>query len=576
MKKIIKRREQIGSTNFSAGLHPLLQRLFSQRGLSTDEELERSLSALLPYHTLAGVTQAADCLADAMLLNKKIMLVGDYDADGATSTALAISCLRQFGYQQVTMIVPNRFRFGYGLTSEIVDEAQKQAPDLLLTVDNGIASLAGVERANQLGLTVVITDHHLAGATLPAAAAIVNPNQPGDQFPSKAMAGVGVIFYVMLALRQTLADRGWFSQRGMTKPAMSGLLDLVALGTVADVVPLDKNNRIMVYQGLRRIRSGRCRPGILALIQVANRTCYNLVAGDLGFAVAPRLNAAGRIDDMTIGIECLLADDPVRAHQLAQQLDQLNRERRDIEADMKQQAFATLDQLLKWPEPDWPNGICLYDQSWHQGVIGIIASRVKDKFHRPVIAFAQSGNELKGSARSIAGVHIRDLLDVIATQNPGLILKFGGHAMAAGLTISADRYDEFTNCFQQAITDSIDASVLERVVYSDGELSPNQFLLSTAELLREAGPWGQAFPEPTFDGEFVIHEQRLVGDKHLKLTLSPHDNLDKILSAIAFNVDIDVWPNQRVASIKAAYKLDINYYQDQKRLQLLLDYLEPV
>lgn len=577
MKKMIKRR--IGQTNvdlqFSEGLHPLLKRIFAHRGLTDREALERSLKALLPYHSLKGIDEAVTCLIDALKQDKKIIIVGDYDADGATSCVVAMKALRWFGAQHVSYIVPNRFEYGYGLTPKIVDVAAEQYPDLLITVDNGIASLDGVKRANDLGIDVLITDHHLPPDKLPRAKAIVNPNQAGDTFASKHLAGVGVIFYVMLALRQGLKNINWFNEQGIAEPQMAQLLDVVALGTVADVVALDKNNRILVYQGMRRIRAGKCNSGILALLQVAQRDYRSIRASDLGFAVGPRLNAAGRMDDMSIGIECLLTDDPQKAYQLASQLDTFNRQRRTLEAEMQEQAHAALSHVIG-KQSDLPFGISLFEETWHQGIIGIVASRIKEKYHRPVIAFAAvSEDEIKGSGRSIAGVHIRDLLDAIATQNPGLISKFGGHAMAAGLSIAKKDFPTFARVFNESVEKIVDSELLQDYIITDGDLAASELTLSAAELLSQAGPWGQAFPEPCFDGHFIILEQRLVGEKHLKLSLEmPGSN--RVYDAIAFNIDLSIWPNERMTSIHAAYRLDVNEFQGRRRLQLIIEYLEPL
>lgn len=581
MKKRIKRRH-IPNSDFSLNdeLHPILQRIYLARGVQSPEELERNLKHLLPYQSLLGIELAANHLADAVMTQKRIMVIGDFDADGATSTALAMSALRMFGAKNINYLVPNRFEYGYGLTPEIVAVAAKSQPDYIVTVDNGISSNAGVLAANAAGIKVVITDHHLPGTELPKAAAIVNPQQSGDKFPSKNLAGVGVIFYVMLALRGTLRAKNWFVNQSIPEPNMATLLDLVALGTTADLVPLDHNNRIMVYQGLQRIRSGKARAGIQALLAVAGRQADRLVASDLGYSIAPRLNAAGRLTDMSVGIECLLSDDYNRAHNLAMQLNTLNEERRLIERDMQQQAFAELANLplLNDETISLPLGICLFDESWHQGVIGLLASRIKEKVNRPTIIFAPGNNatEIKGSARSIPGLHIRDVLDAIASQHPNLICKFGGHAMAAGLTLQRDVYTKFCAAFALEVKRHLDNVDLSGELQSDGELKSSDFCLQLVEQLRDAGPWGQAFPEPLFDGQFKLVDQRLVGGKHLKLVLAIDNVQHQLVDAIAFNIDSDNWPNHRAQSVHAAYRLDINEYQGRRNLQLIIEQLDPI
>ncbi|MGA1055511.1 MAG: single-stranded-DNA-specific exonuclease RecJ, partial [Pseudohongiellaceae bacterium] len=498
--------------------------------------------------------------------------VSDFDADGATSCALAMSALQDFVFRHVDYIVPNRFDFGYGLTPKIVDELAKgKEPDLIITVDNGISSVAGVQAAKQIGSQVLITDHHLAPETLPEADAIVNPNQQGCSFKSKAIAGVGVIFYVMLALRGRLRELGRF-ESGLSEPNMAALLDLIALGTIADVVPLDHNNRILVAEGLRRIRAGKARPGIQALLQVAGKNTAALTASDLAFGVGPRLNAAGRLDDMTTGIECLLSEHADTAYQLALQLDSMNQDRKQIEADMRQQAFESLAEF-EFNESDLPNSFCLFDQRWHQGVVGILASRIKEKYHRPVIAFAavEGGEELKGSARSIGGFHIRDALDAVATKNPGLITKFGGHAMAAGLSLAPDKLTAFQSAFEAEARLRLSRSQLQAVIESDGEVAANHLTLETAQLIQAAGPWGQAFPEPQFDGWFLLREQRRLGGKHLKMVLSPESEPGKIVDAIAFNVPEESWPDSHATRIELVFRLAVNDFRDSLNLQLMVE-----
>lgn len=573
-KKIIRREFEAEQAALFQDLHPLLRRVYTTRQVQSVQELDRTLESLLPYHLMSGIEKAVTLLTEAVTKNQRILIVGDFDADGATSTAVAVRALRSFGANQVNFLVPNRFAYGYGLTPELVNAAKVFSPDIIVTVDNGIANHAGVAAAKQLGIRVVITDHHLAAATLPEADAIVNPNQPGDTFPSKNLAGVGVIFYVMLALRRQLVSLNWFQEKSLPEPNMSRLLDIVALGTVADLVALDHNNRILVHQGLRRIRAGQCVPGIVALLELSDRDFTRAVASDLGFAVAARLNAAGRLDDMSLGIECLLCDDGARAREIARTLDQLNQERRGIEQDMQAQALQALDQLTTNLKGDLPRGLCLFDESWHQGVIGILASRIKDRFNRPVIVFApgQEG-ELKGSARSITGLHIRDALALIDAQYPGLVVKFGGHAMAAGLTIASSVLNNFVKIFDEVVSKQISEDSLQHQLLSDGELEDEDLSLEVASLLRDAGPWGQAFPEPLFDDTFSLLEQRIVGDKHLKLRLGKGD---KIIDAIAFFVDLAKWPNHRCQKVKAAYRLDINEYKGRRNVQLIVEYLEAV
>lgn len=571
MKKKIIRRENENLDSFSPHLHPVLQRVYPSRGVKSLAELEHSFERLLPFHHLLGIDKAVACLAEALSAQQKILIVGDFDADGATSSALAVRALRSFGAKHVEFLVPNRFAFGYGLTPELVEVAKNLQPAVIVTVDNGIANNSGVLAAKELGIKVVITDHHLPGDTLPVADAIVNPNQPHDTFPSKNIAGVGVIFYVMLALRRHLLENSWFQQQNLPEPNMSRLLDLVALGTVADVVPLDHNNRILVLQGLRRIRAGQCAPGITALLEIAGRNQARIVAADLGYAVGPRLNAAGRLEDMSLGIECLLTDDLPQAREMSKRLDQLNDERRVIEQDMQEQAFAVL-KGLQLENQRWPSGICLFDAEWHQGVIGILAGRIKDKIHRPVIAFALTNeNELKGSARSIPGFHIRDTLADIATQYPDLIYKFGGHAMAAGLTIPRASFEKFSKVFAETVSTKMNEDILNNALMSDGELHSQELTLEVAEVLREAGPWGQEFPEPLFDGIFEMIEQRLVGGRHLKMVLAKDD---RTLDAIAFNIDPNNWPNYRCSHVNIAYRMDVNEFRGKRGVQLIVEHLE--
>lgn len=566
------------SADLPADLSPILRRIYLARGVSSSRELERSLAFLASSESMKDIDRATRLLADAVEHNQRILIVGDFDADGATSSALGVLALRALGAVHVDFLVPNRFEYGYGLTPAIVEVAKTYHPELLVTVDNGISSIEGVRSAKAAGMKVLVTDHHLAGDQLPEADAIINPNQPGCAFPGKNTAGVGVIFYVLCAVRTELERRGWFAdpQQPRQKPNMASFLDIVALGTVADVVGLDANNRILVQQGLNRIRAGFARPGILALAEVAKRNPARLVAADFGFALAPRLNAAGRLDDMSLGIELLLTDDLQKARELASQLDSLNRERREIEESMKEEAMRDLARLDLAEGDGLPWGICLYQEDWHQGVIGILASRVKEQFHRPVIAFAPGDEgELKGSARSIPSFHIRDVLDMVSTNAPGLILKFGGHAMAAGLTLKTEDYQTFAEAFDREARRLLTKEALQSCLITDGQLTAGELTLETAELLRNAGPWGQNFPEPLFEGVFTLKEQRLVGGKHLKLLLVAEGS-EEWLDAIWFNVDTGRWPNNAVERVRVVYRLDINEFRGRCRVQLMVQYLDVV
>jgi single-stranded-DNA-specific exonuclease len=568
--RLICRRPVTATDSLSASLHPVLSRIYRARAVTTPDELEHGLDRLLPPNRLRGMDRAVALLAEALRARRRILVVADFDADGATSCALVVRALRALGAADVRYVVPNRFEYGYGLTPEIVALAARQSPDLLITVDNGIASIEGVAAAQARGMQVLITDHHLPGAQLPTADAIVNPNQPGDDFPSKAVAGVGVAFYVMLALRSHLRENGWFAQQGLPEPNLAQFLDLVALGTVADVVPLDHNNRILVAQGLARLNAGQGCAGICALLTVSGPSPGRLAASDLGFCVAPRLNAAGRLEDMSLGIECLLTDDPEAALGMARQLDALNRERRAIESGMQQQALEAV-QRLRLDEAGLPRGLCLVDETWHQGVIGLVASRVKERLHRPVIAFAPANeHELKGSARSVPGLHIRDALDNIAARAPALLTKFGGHAMAAGLTLAREHFAAFARAFDDEVGRWLSEDDLRGRLHTDGELGAGDFSLELAETLRAGGPWGQGFPEPLFDGCFDVLERRVVGEKHLKLTLRADGA--RPVSAIAFHAaeTPSDW-----ARVRAAYRLDVNEYRGHRSLQLVLEHLEP-
>ncbi len=560
-----------------AALPPVLARVYAARATTPDAALTPGLEALASPHDLKGLDKAVDLLETALEEGQRVVIVGDYDADGATSCALLMRGLRAMGLADVSYRVPDRFRYGYGLSPEIVAEVAVDRPRLLITVDNGISSLAGVAAAQEAGMKVLITDHHLPGETLPAADAIVNPNQPGCGFPSRNLAGVGVAFYLLSALRARLRARGWFAQTGRPEPNLGQWLDLVALGTVADVVPLDANNRILVEQGLKRIRAGRACPGILALLRAGKREPARCVASDLGFAAGPRLNAAGRLEDMTIGIECLLADEPARAIQLASRLDALNRERRDIEARMQDEALAQLDTHLLEETAEMPWGLCLFDADWHPGVVGIVASRIKERFHRPVIAFApEDEKHVKGSARSMPGLHIRDALDAVAAHHPGLISRFGGHAMAAGLSLRRERLADFEAAFDAEVRRVLSADDLEGVILSDGPLEEADMRLELAEAIRYAGPWGQGFPEPVFDGVFMVVDWRVVGERHVKMTVSPEGG-GASLDAIAFNQEPLAEMRETLGPfVHLAYRLDVNEYMGRRSVQLMVEHMAPV
>lgn len=573
MEKKIKSRHYSEIENKLAD-HPVLQRVYAARGIRHSDELCYQLKRLLPFSNLLNIQTAVQRIALALEKQQSILIVGDYDTDGATSTAIAMRALRLLGAQHVDFIVPDRFRYGYGLSPEIVDLAAERKPDLLITVDNGIVSFDGVDRAKQYGIDVIITDHHLAADTLPDAIAIINPNQPNDQFSSKNLAGCGVIFYVMLALRAHLRNTQWFQQKNIPEPNFAQLLDLVALGTVADMVCLDENNRILVDQGLKRMREGCCVEGIRALIQVGKRKLRKLVASDLGFAVAPRLNAAGRLEDMSIGIECLLADDASTAMKLAMRLDEINIERRKVEASMKTTAFAELEKLNFMQQKNLPEAICLFNDTWHQGVIGILAGRIKDKCHRPTVIFAEGDNgEIKASARSIAGFHVRDALESVHKQHPSLIKKFGGHAMAAGLTIARDDFEKFKQAFISTAKSALSADDLTGKIETDGSLQSSEMTLQFAQCIKQSGPWGQGFPEPMFFGEFVLLEQRIVGSNHLKMIVS-HD--EKTIDAIAFSVDLKQWPNYDCRYVRLVYRLDVNEFRMRQNLQFMVEYCESI
>lgn len=583
MKKIV-RRQQVDDYFLSTDLAPIIKQIYARRGVKSSQQLELKVANLEglnsesdPNNSLKGMPEACELLHIALLDNTKITIVGDFDADGATSTALMMVALSSLGSKNHSFLVPNRFEYGYGLTPEIVDMAAAQGAEMLITVDNGISCVAGVNRAKELGLQVIITDHHLPGHKLPNADAIVNPNQHGCPFPSKSLAGVGVAFYLMLSLRSYLRESEYFTSRKINEPNIAQFLDLVALGTVADVVSLDANNRILVEQGLKRIRAGQTRPGIQALIEVANKNQQRLVASDFGFALGPRINAAGRLDDMSYGINCLLAPDLASARTMALELDDLNKARREIEQGMQLEA-ERIFKSLKFNERNLPSAISLFQPDWHQGVIGIVAGRLKEKFHRPCIVFARGSEdekniEIKGSARSIPGLHIRDLLEHIDSQNPNLILKFGGHAMAAGLSIQQQNFDKFQRIFNEIAGQWLKEEDLQSILLSDGELNTEDLTLNFAEQLREAGPWGQNFPEPIFDDVFTLVQQRIVGEKHLKLVV---EKQEKIFDGIAFNVDIKAWPNTTTEQVHLAYRLDVNEFRGKRTVQLMIEHIEAV
>ncbi len=571
----LRRREADETAELPADLPPLLRRLYASRGVRSARELERSVKGMLPWQQLSGIDNAVEILYNAFREGIRIIVVGDFDADGATSTALSVLGMRALGCDNISYLVPNRFEDGYGLSPEVVDQAKARGAQLIVTVDNGISSHAGVAHAKTLGIPVIVTDHHLPGDTLPDAEAIINPNLRDCEFPSKSLAGVGVAFYLMLALRTFLRDKGWFDERNIAPPNLAKLLDLVALGTVADVVPLDANNRILTWQGLSRIRAGKCRPGIKALLEISNRDPQQLAASDLGFALGPRLNAAGRLDDMSVGVALLLCDNLGEARVLASELDALNQTRKEIEQGMQAEALILCEKLERSSET-LPGGLAMYHPEWHQGVVGILASRIKERFHRPVIAFAPAGDgTLKGSGRSIQGLHMRDALERLDTLYPDLMIKFGGHAMAAGLSLEEHKFEQFQQRFGELVTEWLDPALLQGEVISDGPLSAAEMSMEVAQLLRDAGPWGQMFPEPLFDGRFRLLQQRLVGERHLKVMVEPVGG-GPLLDGIAFNIDTTCWPDNGVREVELAYKLDINEFRGNRSLQIIIDDIWPL
>jgi len=592
--KICRINKDISDELANSDIHPLLQQLYANRGITHLKDVQYSIKQLPDYKTLKDIKSAASIIGQHVIDNKKIVIIGDFDADGATSSALVVRALRMFGATQVSYLVPNRFEYGYGLSPEIVALAAQQSPDLIITVDNGIASIEGVLEANRRNIKVVITDHHLPADTAPEAAAVVNPNQHGCEFPYKSTAGVGVAFYVMLAVRAYLRDEGLFEDKKFNGkvPNMAALLDLVALGTVADVVPLDENNRLLVELGLQRIRQHRGCVGINALLSIGGKNISQCHSQDFGFVIGPRLNAAGRLEDMSIGIECLLTDDNDYAMALAQQLDDINHQRKQIEGDMLTQALKVLeneffadDAVAKY------TGLSLYHPDWHQGVVGLLASRVKEKYFRPVFAFARASNrasnstsadanigedessELKGSGRSIPGLHLRDVLDLMSKKHPDLIIKFGGHAMAAGLSIYSNKFELFQQVFDEVVKESLDENALKLIKETDGAIPESVMTMETSELIKFSSPWGQAFPAPLFDDIFTVENWRIVGQKHLKLVLKQVDSL-KTYDAIAFNMIETVLPEGDHAEIRVVYRLDVNEFRGNRNLQLIVDYIE--
>ncbi len=575
VKKIIVPRPQSHKKTQLEGLDPMLLNIFSSRDITEPLQLERTLLHLPTPWLLYDMDNMVENLIEALNQQLKLCIVADFDADGASSCVVAMKGLNLLGFKHVSYIVPNRFEYGYGLTPEIVELVKQQKADIIITVDNGISSIEGVKVAREYGMKVLVTDHHLPPEQLPEADAIVNPSLPDDQFPSKNIAGVGVMFYVLMALRSRLREQKWFQQNNLPEPNLAQLLDYVALGTVADVVALDQVNRILVHQGLLRIRSGRAHAGIKAMIEQSGKSIDSLCTSDIAFALAPRLNAAGRLDDMSLGIQCLLTDDVDMAKEMAIQLDELNNERKEIEAQMKTEAIKLLNDMQMLDENHLPAGVCLFEKYWHQGVIGILASRIKERLHRPVVAFASADNgEIKGSARSIPGVHIRDVLSEVASTHPQILTKFGGHAMAAGMTIKMHDFPVFALAFDEAVARHLDKADLEQKIYSDGQLNEAHMTLDFVRQLNNAGTWGQGFPEPVFDGVFDVIQCRIVGQQHLKFVLRlPMSEL--LIDAICFFVDkAENWLGTR--SIKTAYKLDINEYRGNKSLQLMLQYIEKI
>lgn len=570
----IVQRQALQDIPLLDGIHPVLARVYRTRNIQDLSDLDYSLKQLYPWQEMMNIEAAAKLLHDAIQQQRRILIIADFDADGATSCVVMLRCLRAMGAKDVNYLVPNRFEYGYGLTPEIVDLAKKQEPDLIITVDNGISSITGVKAARDADIDVLVTDHHLPGRELPNANVILNPNQKGDAFKSKTLAGVGVVFYLMIALRHRLQEQGWYEAKQLPVTNLASYLDLVALGTIADVVGLDKNNRILVSQGLARIRSGKCVAGIRALLNVSDKDASVLIASDIGFSIAPRLNAAGRLTDMSLGIECLLTDDDVRAEQLARELHDLNQERKSIQEDMQVQAETLLSEMIWDEKTDIPAGVSLYRQDWHPGVVGILASKIKERLHRPVIIFApEEGDTVKGSARSVEGIHIRDVLEYVHTQHPDVISKFGGHAMAAGLSLPLARLQQFQQAFAEAVEFFQQSDHEAATIYSDGALRASDLSLHTAETLRRAGPWGQGFSEPVFDGTFELLERKILAEKHLKMRVRV-DQESRPVDAIAFFTIDAEWP-ESVTQVTLAYQVSVNYFMGRKTLQLLVQHVEP-
>ncbi|WP_404340895.1 single-stranded-DNA-specific exonuclease RecJ [Pseudoalteromonas mariniglutinosa] len=572
MEKIIQVRQRVNDSHLPQHLHPVIKQIYASRHVKHADELNNSVATLHDFRLLKDIEKATAILIQALHQQSKVLIVGDFDADGATSTATLMQGLAMFGFAHLDYLVPDRFSLGYGLSPALAKQIVALAPELVITVDNGISCIEGIAIVKAAGIKVLVTDHHLQGEELPNADAIVNPNRHDCRFPSKSIAGVGVAFYLLIALRSELREQGYFSQQ--PAPNLADLLDIVALGTVADVVALDANNRTLVYQGLARIRNGKTRPGISALIEVANRNAARLSASDFGFSLAPRLNAAGRLDDMSLGITCLLSTDINQARQIASELDSLNHERREIEQGMQQEAQAVLAKLA-FNSDAVPDAICLYQADWHQGVIGILAGRLKEQYHRPTVIFAAGdNNEIKGSCRSIEGLHMRDLLERINTTHPDVISKFGGHAMAAGLTINEQHFQQFKQLFEQAVSATLSDEHKQSILLTDGELPNDCFSMDFAQLVKQAGPWGQQFPEPVFEHVFELVQQRIVGEKHLKLVLKHQSG--RLVDAIAFSIDVRAWPDTEVAFVKVAYQLDINEFRGKFSLQLIVRELQKV
>ncbi|MCK8122123.1 MULTISPECIES: single-stranded-DNA-specific exonuclease RecJ [Pseudoalteromonas] len=572
MKKLIIARENVNDSHLPSHLHPVIKQIYATRRVVDAQELDNGVATLHDYKLFKDIDKASALLVDALKAQSHILIVGDFDADGATSTATLMQGLQMFGFQNLDYLIPDRFSLGYGLSPALAEQIVQIKPDLVITVDNGISCIAGIDILKSVGIKVLVTDHHLQGEQLPNADAIVNPNRHECNFPSKSIAGVGVAFYLLIALRSLMREQGYFTQQ--TPPNLANLLDIVALGTVADVVALDANNRTLVHQGLARIRSGKTRPGITALIEVANRNAARLSASDFGFSLAPRLNAAGRLDDMSLGIACLLSNDINQARRIASELDSLNHARREIEQGMQAEAQAVLDRLA-FTDDNIPDAICLFQDDWHQGVIGILAGRLKEKYHRPTVIFAGGENgEIKGSCRSIEGLHMRDLLEGLNTATPHLINKFGGHAMAAGLSIDEQNFNDFKKAFDAAVSAQLSEESKRCIVFTDGELPNDCFTMEFAQLLKQSGPWGQQFPEPVFEHTFELIQQRIVGEKHLKLVLKHQSG--RLVDAIAFGIDVKEWPDTEARFVKVAYQLDINEFRGKFSLQLIVRELEKV